>query len=139
MLNYGETNQTRVFSIEATDYIQRFLLIWAVSFAALIGVFSGLVQLLPSVTFSLTTSAAIILLSAIMGATYAFRANRSVHLPLEDLLPDQPTLGSLLLLECSVKRCMIAQVLDLAKRVYPTVAPPPIDRYEQLSSRKTLT
>ena len=95
------------------------------------GLFSSLAQLLPEFKLSLKLSLALIAVSAGIGVVYAFRKNRPGHLSAEDLLPDQPTLGPSLSLECSSQRNAIAQVLDLAKRIYPGFTPPTQKRYEQ--------
>jgi hypothetical protein len=111
-----------------------FFVSWGIAFGFLIGVFSGLAQLLPNFKLSLKLSITLIAISAGIGTVYSFRKNRSVHLSVDDLLPDSPSLAPALSLECSFDRNVIAQVLDLAKRIYPGVVPPPPDRYEQFVS-----
>jgi hypothetical protein len=111
-----------------------FFVSWGIAFGFLMGVFSSLAQLLPNFKLSLRLSFALIAVSAGIGTIYAFRKNRPVHLSADDLLPDQPSLGQVLSLECSSDRSAIAQVLDLAKRAYPGFTPPTLERYEQLVS-----
>jgi hypothetical protein len=111
-----------------------FFVSWGIAFAFLMGVFSSLAQLLPDFRLSLRLSFALIGVSAGIGTVYAFRKNRPVHLSADDLLPDTLSLGPALSLECSSDRNAIAQVLDLAKEVYPGFTPPTLERYQQFVS-----
>lgn len=108
-----------------------FFVSWGIAFGFLIGVLSGLAQLFPDVKPSLKISAGLIIVSAGIGVIYAYRTSREIHLPVNDLFPETPVVGPTLSLECSSDRNVIAQVLDLAKRIYPGVEAPPLDRYEQ--------
>jgi hypothetical protein len=108
-----------------------FFVSWGISFGFLLGIFSGLAQLLPDLKLSLQASFGLIAGSALIGIVYAYRKNRAVHLAVDNLLPDSPGVGPGLSLECSTERNAIIQVLDLAKRVYPEVDPPPVDRYQR--------
>jgi len=108
-----------------------FFVAWGIVFAALLGVLSSLAQLFPDVRPTFKISGTLIVVSAIIGAVYAFRKSREIHLPVEDLLPEANTDEATLSLECSSDRNVIAQVLNLAKKSYPNVDPPPLNRYQQ--------
>lgn len=109
-----------------------FFVSWGIACVFLLGFFSSLAQLFPDLRLSLRTSLALVAASAVIAAVYSYKKHRAVHLPLEHLLPDTPSVGPRFSLECSTERNVIIQVLDLAKRVYPGVEPPPLDRYQRL-------
>ena len=108
-----------------------FFIAWGIAFAFLLGLLSSLAQLFPDVRPTFKISGTLIIVSGIIGAVYAFRKSPEIHLSVEDLLPEENAGEATLSLECSSDRNVIAQVLDLAKRSYPNVDPPSLNRYQQ--------
>ena len=138
VIGIQKNNRGRMFS--ANSWLRRlrflgtkaFFVSWGIAFGTLVGVVASLAQLFPDLKLSLRTSFVLIGISAAIGAVYAYKKHRAFHLPVEDLVPDSPGIGPALSLECSTKRNVLSQVLDLAKRMYPRVDPPPLDRYQRL-------
>lgn len=112
-------------------YLPRFVAAWAIAFAALVGVVSGITQLFPSVAARVPFAVAILLGSIAIAAWYAWKRVRPVPLPLAGLLPDSLATAPTIAIECTSERAALLQVHRLTEEVYPGVEPLPTDRYEQ--------
>jgi hypothetical protein len=98
-------------------------------FALVIGLFSGIVQLLPQLHFDWSMSAAIFLLSGTAAFIYALVRSEPSQLAADELVPDAAPTP--LVLEVSVNPALLSQAHAIALRVYPGIEPMSRDRYEQ--------
>lgn len=109
--------------------LRRLALAWAVAFAALVGVASGVAELFPSLPAA--PRASLFLMATLLAGVYALLTSRPEHLPVGELLPDQLSDAPPLSLECVTDRASALAVRRMAEEVYPGVEPLPSDRYEQ--------
>jgi hypothetical protein len=99
---------------------------FAVAFATLVGLFSGLVALLPGIGLTLPRSIFVLMVCASVSAAYAWRESRKIHLPLEEIEP-----GPRCRLQCPADRSLAEQSHALAAESYGRVEPINYERYEQ--------
>jgi hypothetical protein len=109
--------------------LRRLALAWALSFAALLGVGSGVAELFPRLPSA--PRAGLFVASMLIAAMYAWFASRPEHISAIDLLPDDLADSPSLFLECVTDRAAVLSVRDMTVAVYPGVQPLPSDRYEQ--------
>lgn len=112
-------------------FSKRVIIHWTVMFTALVGVASGIVQLLPLINLSLVSSAYIIVGSVLGAGVYAWFVTKPSHLPVDDLFPEDLSSEPSMRIECTDKTGSVLEVSCIAKQAYPGVPPLPQERYEQ--------
>jgi hypothetical protein len=111
--------------------LRRFAVGWAVAFAALLGVTSGVAQLFPTLASGLRSAISLLGASVVLAAVYAWHRSAPQHLPLSEVLPDQLASSPSLSIECTTDRAPLLAVHRLTEDVYPGVEPLSSERYEQ--------
>ncbi len=122
---------TTLISSGRKKLLAQFGVAWAIAFAAILGVVSGIAQLLPAIETVPHSSLGALMMSAVVAAVHAWRRAVPEPLPAGDLLPETLSTSPPYCLECSTDRSALLSVHAMAEEVYPGVAPLPTDRYEQ--------